>query len=170
MSQDGGMVSRCRIGVAAIMLAPLCSFDDYARGGRAGHHRDVSGQHIRHPADRIRVRRLLGAAARHDADLENRLAVRRRRRLHRRGEPQLQPAQSHRSWVTAVSLQGWRIIPIYVGHQAPCTARPNAIEFTTTTAALLGTADAADAVLQAQALGMLPGSAIYGDMEHYFGE
>ena len=71
------------------------------------------------------------------------------------------------SWVTAVSLQGWRIIPIYVGHQAPCTGRPNAIEFTTTTAALLGTADAADAVLQAQALGMLPGSAIYGDMEHY---
>ena len=72
------------------------------------------------------------------------------------------------SWVTAVSLQGWRIIPIYVGHQAPCTARPNAIEFTTTTAALLGAADAADAVLQAQALGMLPGSAIYGDMEHYY--
>ena len=71
------------------------------------------------------------------------------------------------SWVTAVSLQGWRIIPIYVGHQAPCTGRPNAIKFTTTTAALLGTADAADAVLQAQALGMLPGSAIYGDMEYY---
>jgi uncharacterized protein YraI len=71
------------------------------------------------------------------------------------------------SWVTAVSLQGWRIIPIYVGHQAPCTGRSNAIEFTATTAALLGTADAADAVLQAQALGMLPGSAIYGDMEHY---
>jgi uncharacterized protein YraI len=71
-------------------------------------------------------------------------------------------------WVTAVSLQGWRIIPIYVGHQAPCTARPNAIEFTPTTAASLGTADAADAVLQAQALGVLPGSAIYGDMEHYY--
>ena len=72
------------------------------------------------------------------------------------------------AWVTAVSLQGWRIIPIYVGHQAPCTARPRAIEFTTTTAASLGAADAADAVLQAQALGMLPGSAIYGDMEHYY--
>ena len=71
------------------------------------------------------------------------------------------------SWVTAVSLQGWRIIPIYVGHQAPCTGRPNAIRFAPPTAALLGTADAADAVLQAQALGMLPGSAIYGDMEHY---
>ena len=71
------------------------------------------------------------------------------------------------SWVTAVSLQRWRIIPIYVGHQAPCTGRPTRIKFTTSTAAFLGTADAADAVLQARALGMLPGSAIYGDMEHY---
>ena len=71
------------------------------------------------------------------------------------------------SWVTAVSLQRWRIIPIYVGHQAPCTGRPSRIKFTTSTAAFLGTADAADAVLQARALGMLPGSAIYGDMEHY---
>ena len=61
------------------------------------------------------------------------------------------------SWVTAVSLQGWRIIPIYVGHQAPCTGRPNAIEFTTTTAALLGAADAAEAVLQAQAVGHAAG-------------
>ena len=71
------------------------------------------------------------------------------------------------AWVTAASLQGWRIIPIYVGYQAPCTHRPNATKFTDITAATLGTADAADAVLQAQALGMLPGSAIYGDMEHY---
>lgn len=71
------------------------------------------------------------------------------------------------SWVTATSLQGWRIIPIYVGHQAPCTGRPNATKFASNTAGALGTADAADAVLQAQALGMLPGSAIYGDLEHY---
>ena len=71
------------------------------------------------------------------------------------------------AWVTATSLQGWRIIPIYVGYQAPCTRRPNVKKFTDITAESLGTADAADAVLQAQALGMLPGSAIYGDMEHY---
>ncbi len=70
-------------------------------------------------------------------------------------------------WVTATSLQGWRIIPIYVGYQAPCTTRPNVTKFTPITAETLGTADAADAVVQAQALGMLPGSAIYGDMEHY---
>ena len=33
-------------------------FDDYARGGRAGHHRVVSDHRIRHPAERIRVRHL----------------------------------------------------------------------------------------------------------------
>jgi archaellum component FlaF (FlaF/FlaG flagellin family) len=71
------------------------------------------------------------------------------------------------AWVTAISLQGWRIIPIYVGYQAPCTRRPDVTKFTDITAATLGTADAADAVLQAQALGFLPGSAIYGDVEHY---
>jgi uncharacterized protein YraI len=71
------------------------------------------------------------------------------------------------TWVTATSLQGWRIIPTYVGYQAPCTHRVNATKFTGITAASLGTADAADAVLHAQALGILPGSAIYGDMEHY---
>jgi Rv2525c-like, glycoside hydrolase-like domain len=71
------------------------------------------------------------------------------------------------TWVTAASLQGWRIIPTYVGYQAPCTRRLNATKFTGSTAATLGTLDAADTVLQAQTLGVLPGSAIYGDMEHY---
>jgi uncharacterized protein YraI len=71
------------------------------------------------------------------------------------------------AWVAAVSLQGWRIIPAYVGHQAPCTDRPNVTKFTDINAATVGTADATDAVVLAQALGILPGSAIYGDMEHY---
>lgn len=71
------------------------------------------------------------------------------------------------SWVSAVSVMGWRLIPIYMGRQAPCTYRANAVEFTGTTAGSAGTADAADAVAKAKALGMLPGSAIYGDMEHY---
>jgi len=71
------------------------------------------------------------------------------------------------SWVTAAALQGWRIIPIFVGYQAPCTRRSSVAKFTNTTAPILGTADAADAVLQAQALGILPVSAIYGDVEHY---
>jgi uncharacterized protein YraI len=71
------------------------------------------------------------------------------------------------TWVTTVSLQGWRIIPIYVGYQAPCVRRSSAARFASSTADVLGTSDAADAVSQAQALGILPGSAIYGDLEHY---
>ena len=73
----------------------------------------------------------------------------------------------NRSWVTAVSKMRWRVIPIYMGRQAPCTFRANATEFTASNAASAGTADAADAVAKARTLGMLPGSAIYGDMEHY---
>jgi hypothetical protein len=71
------------------------------------------------------------------------------------------------AWASTVSAQGWRLIPIYIGHQAPCTGRLNAVRFTATSAAADGTADAADAVAKAKALGMLPGSAIYGDMENY---
>jgi archaellum component FlaF (FlaF/FlaG flagellin family) len=77
-------------------------------------------------------------------------------------QPSLNP-----EWVNAVSKQGWRLIPIYVGYQPPCTRRANVVAFTATTAASLGTADAADAAARARALGMLPGSAIYGDLEHY---
>jgi uncharacterized protein YraI len=71
------------------------------------------------------------------------------------------------TWVSTVAVQGWRLIPIYVGHQAPCTGRLNAVKFTASSAAADGTADAADAVAKAKALGMLPGTAIYGDMENY---
>ena len=71
------------------------------------------------------------------------------------------------TWVSTVSVQGWRLIPIYVGHQAPCTGRLNAVKFTASSAAADGTANAADAVAKAKALGMLPGTAIYGDMENY---
>jgi glycoside hydrolase-like protein len=70
----------------------------------------------------------------------------------------------NRSWVATVSTMGWRVIPIYMGRQAPCTFRANATEFTSSNAASSGTADAADAVAKARTLGMLPGSAIYGDM------
>ena len=69
------------------------------------------------------------------------------------------------SWVTTVSKMGWRLIPIYMGHQAPCSTRR--VKFTATNASAIGTQDAADAVAKAAALGMLPGSAIYGDVENY---
>ncbi|NEA34619.1 DUF1906 domain-containing protein [Streptomyces sp. SID13031] len=71
------------------------------------------------------------------------------------------------SWVSTVTRMGWRLIPIYMGYQAPCTTRPNAVKMTVPSAATQGTAQAADAVAKAAALGILPGSALYGDMEHY---
>jgi hypothetical protein len=85
------------------------------------------------------------------------------------GGPNRTCAQAHLTapWVTAVSRDGWRLIPIYMGSQAPCTGRPNSVEFTTENAAERGKAEAADAAAKAKALGMLSGSAIYGDMEHY---
>lgn len=77
-------------------------------------------------------------------------------------QPQLTP-----SWVSAVSKLGWRLVPIYLGRQAPCTFRQNAVKITPSQASAQGTASASAAVSQAKALGILPGSAIYGDMEHY---
>ena len=71
------------------------------------------------------------------------------------------------SWVSSVTRMGWRLIPIYMGYQAPCTTRPNAVKMTTPSASTQGASQAADAVAKAAALGILPGSAIYGDMEHY---
>jgi hypothetical protein len=69
------------------------------------------------------------------------------------------------SWVTAVSAQGWRLIPIYKGLQAPCGT--SAHKISTTAATAQGTAAAADADASARALGLLGGSAIYNDMEAY---
>jgi archaellum component FlaF (FlaF/FlaG flagellin family) len=71
------------------------------------------------------------------------------------------------TWISTVSRGGWRIVPIYMGRQAPCTFRANAVEFTASNAASYGTSDAADAVAKAKTLGIRAGSAIYGDMEHY---
>lgn len=73
------------------------------------------------------------------------------------------------SWVTDVSRQGWRLLPIYVGRQAPCGADPNDPVIDPALAAAQGTAAAKDAVAKAKVLGILPGSAIYDDMEHYSG-
>lgn len=71
------------------------------------------------------------------------------------------------SWVKAVTARGWRLIPIYMGRQAPCTFRPNAVEISPSSADAQGVASARDAITRAKALGIWGGSAIYGDMEHY---
>ena len=78
-------------------------------------------------------------------------------------QPNLTP-----SWVSSVTKMGWRLIPIYLGWQAPCnTTKALRMSTNTTTAANQATGAAADAVAKAKALGIIGGSAIYGDMEHY---
>lgn len=70
-----------------------------------------------------------------------------------------------RDWVSAVRAMGWRLIPTYVGPQAPCTdAGPR---FSRDNAALAGQLSAADAVDRATALGLPPKSPIYLDVEAY---
>src|SRR5262245_20635295 len=71
------------------------------------------------------------------------------------------------SWVASVTKMRWRLIPIYMGRQAPCTTRPNSAHITPSLARSQGESAATDAVSKAKALGMIPGSAIYADMEHY---
>ncbi len=70
-----------------------------------------------------------------------------------------------RRWVAAVQAMGWRLIPTYVGPQAPCAAaRPR---FSPATAVLAGRLSAADAVNRAMSLGLAPKTPIYLDLEPY---
>lgn len=73
------------------------------------------------------------------------------------------------SWVGSVTSMGWRLIPIYVGLQAPCVGQSRLahISTSTSTAAAQGTSSADDAVAQAKRFGMPTGSPVYFDMEAY---
>ncbi|MGP3950606.1 glycoside hydrolase domain-containing protein [Streptomyces sp. 7N604] len=71
------------------------------------------------------------------------------------------------SWVTEVTKLGWRLLPIYKGLQPPCGARPQDAKITPAGAAAEGKAAATDAIAKAKALGLLPGSAFYNDIEPY---
>ena len=71
------------------------------------------------------------------------------------------------SWVSAVTRMGWRLVPVYVGRQAPCARQPHLklIDPKTATAQAIDAAD--DAANRAAALGIARGSAIYFDLESY---
>ncbi|MGW1167945.1 DUF1906 domain-containing protein [Streptomyces sp. NPDC002550] len=71
------------------------------------------------------------------------------------------------SWVSTVTGNGWHLIPTYVGSQAPCTSFGHTVSTDPATARSQGTAEADDAVSQAQALGLPAGSVLYDDMEGY---
>jgi hypothetical protein len=71
------------------------------------------------------------------------------------------------SWVASQTAAGWHLIPTYVGLQAPTSSCSSCAKLTTAQAAAQGTAAAIDAVAQANAVAIGPGSPIYYDMESY---
>ncbi|MFL6054205.1 MAG: DUF1906 domain-containing protein [Actinoallomurus sp.] len=68
-------------------------------------------------------------------------------------------------WVAAVRSMGWRLIPTYVGPQAPCG--PHRVNFTPDSAVDDARASAEDAVRRAHLLGLRRHTPIYFDMEAY---
>jgi hypothetical protein len=77
-------------------------------------------------------------------------------------QPNLTPA-----WVTHQQANGWHLLPIYFGLQAPCTtsSKPNRID--PAQAAAQGRAEADAAVTAASALGLPRDSTLIFDMEAY---
>jgi hypothetical protein len=71
------------------------------------------------------------------------------------------------SWVAEQTEEGWYLIPTYVGLQAPTSACTSCAKLSASQATAQGAAAAVDAVKQASAIGMGPGSPIYNDMEAY---
>lgn len=70
-------------------------------------------------------------------------------------------------WVAEQVAAGWHLIPTYVGLQAPTSSCTSCARLSTFAAATQGAAAADDAVADAQAIGMGPGSPLYFDMESY---
>lgn len=77
-----------------------------------------------------------------------------------------QPELSH-SWVRRVSRRGWRLLPIHLGLQAPCTTRAHSKKIRPAIAARQGGKAAEHAMKNARRLGLRPGSALYVDVENY---
>ena len=73
------------------------------------------------------------------------------------------------SWVSGAVGQGWSLLPLYVGLQAPCVSQAGLahLSSSTVTAATQGVAAADDAVSRATTFGLPPGGPIYFDMEGY---
>lgn len=77
-------------------------------------------------------------------------------------QPNLTP-----DWVQQVNQIGWGLLPTYMGHQPACMLGDKEHRYNADNAAAIGTSDAEDALAQAEHLGLLPGSALYADVEHY---
>lgn len=77
-------------------------------------------------------------------------------------QPNLTP-----EWVAAQTEAGWHLIPTYVGLQAPTSSCSSCAKLSSSQATAQGSAAALDAVEEAAAAAMGPGSPIYFDMESY---
>jgi hypothetical protein len=71
------------------------------------------------------------------------------------------------AWVGSVTRRQWQLLPIYMGLQAPCSDRVDAVKIVPSTAVAQGTSSARDAITNMAAIGLRPGSIVYGDMENY---
>lgn len=71
------------------------------------------------------------------------------------------------AWVAEQVAEGWHLIPTYVGLQAPTSACGSCAKLSSSKAAVQGGEAAEDAVADAAAVGIGPGSPIYFDMEAY---
>jgi uncharacterized protein YraI len=71
------------------------------------------------------------------------------------------------AWVRSASAAGWSLVPTYFGDQPFCVFGSKPYRYEASGAAARGSADGADAVARATSLGLLPGSALYADVEHY---
>ena len=71
-------------------------------------------------------------------------------------------------WISTVTGMGWRLIPIYVGLQAPCAFQGNLAHIDPARAATQGAQAAADAVTRSSRVFALgAGTPVYFDMEAY---
>jgi len=71
------------------------------------------------------------------------------------------------SWVSSVRSLGWRLIPTYVGLQAPCTSFSQTMSSDPATATTQGVQAADDAVQRAQFFGLPANTPVYADVENY---
>lgn len=71
------------------------------------------------------------------------------------------------SWVAEQIAAGWHLIPTYVGLQAPTSSCGSCAKLSAAAATSQGVTEANDAVEQARAVAIGPGSPIYFDMESY---
>ena len=71
------------------------------------------------------------------------------------------------AWVAAQQRTGWHLMPVQVGPQASCSGYADTMSSDLATAKQQGSAEAAQAIATANALGIGRGSTLYYDLEDY---